>query len=195
MECDYAGHTIPVIDPSTGEIRAAQIYVAVLSASQLTFSYASFSQKLPDWIEANQRAFSYFGGVTKTTICDDLRSAVAKALWFEPTINATFAAFAEHYDTTVLPARPKRPQDKSSAEGSVLIVERCVRDCQEFCARGWFRHWLTNLSPKTTANWVLASNHSRGGRFHSSAAWFSTRYSSFMAASSLGKCPRVRTGG
>lgn len=29
--------------------------------------------------------------------------------------------------------------------------------------------------------------------FHSSAAWFSTRYSSFMATSSLGKCPRVRT--
>lgn len=100
MECDYAGHTIPVIDPSTGEIRAAQIYVAVLSASQLTFSYASFSQKLPDWIEANQRAFSYFGGATKTTICDNLKSAVAKALWFEPTLNATFAAFAEHYDTT-----------------------------------------------------------------------------------------------
>lgn len=85
MECDYAGHTIPIIDPSTGETYAAQIYVAVLSASQLTFSYASFSQKLPDWIEANQRAFSYFGGVTKTTICNNLKSAVAKALWFEPT--------------------------------------------------------------------------------------------------------------
>ncbi|WP_234892697.1 transposase, partial [Sinorhizobium meliloti] len=80
MECDYAGHTIPIIDPSTGEIRAAQIYVAVLSASQLTFSYASFSQKLPDWIEANQRAFSYFGGVTKTTICDNLKSAVQDAI-------------------------------------------------------------------------------------------------------------------
>lgn len=126
MECDYAGHTIPIIDPSTGEIRAAQIYVAVLSASQLTFSYASFSQKLPDWIEANQRAFSYFGGVTKTTICDNLKSAVAKALWFEPTLNATFAAFADHYDTTILPARPRRPRDKPSAEGSVLIIERWV---------------------------------------------------------------------
>ncbi|WP_454703105.1 IS21 family transposase [Agrobacterium burrii] len=126
MECDYAGHTIPIIDPSTGEIRSAQIYVAVLSAPQLTFAYASFSQKLPDWIEANQRAFSYFGGVTKTTICDNLKSAVAKALWFEPTLNTTFAAFAEHYDTTVVPARPRHPRDKPSAEGTVLIVERWV---------------------------------------------------------------------
>lgn len=121
MECDYAGPTIPVIDPSTGEIYAAQIYVAVLSPPQLTFSYASISQKLPDWIEANQRAFSYFGGVTKMTICDNLKSAVAKALWFEPTLSATFAAFA-----TILPARPKPPRDKPSAEGSVLIVERWV---------------------------------------------------------------------
>ena len=67
------------------------------------------------------------------------------------------------------------------------------RDCQEFCARGRFRHLLTNLSPKTMANWVLASNHSRGGRFHSSAAWLRTRYSSFVAASSFGKWPLVRT--
>ena len=55
------------------------------------------------------------------------------------------------------------------------------------------RHWQTNLSPKTTANWVLASNHSRGGRFHSSAALFKTKYSSFIAASSFGKCPLART--
>jgi transposase len=70
MECDYAGQTIPIIDPTTGEIRPAQIYVAVLSASLYTFCYASMSQKLPDWIEANQRAFRHFGGVTKTTVCD-----------------------------------------------------------------------------------------------------------------------------
>ena len=62
-----------------------------------------------------------------------------------------------------------------------------------FVREACFRHWQTNLSPKTTANWVLASNHSRGGRFHSSAAWFRTRYNSFMAASSLGKWPLVRT--
>ena len=75
-----------------------------------------------------------------------------------------------------------------------LAAEKGERwDCQDFCARGRFRHWLTNLSPKTRANWVLASNHSRGGRLHSSAAWFNTKNSSFMAASSLGKWPRVRT--
>ena len=140
MECDYAGQTIPIIDRLTGEIRPAQIYVAVLSASQLTFAYASFSQRLPDWIEANQRAFSYFGGVTKTTICDNLRSAVAKALWFEPTLNATFAAFAEHYDTTVVPARPKHPRDKASAEGTVLYQPAyCLTHAHCLVPMDWMR--------------------------------------------------------
>ncbi|SEI21110.1 hypothetical protein SAMN05216228_106420 [Rhizobium tibeticum] len=59
-------------------------------------------------------------------LCDNLKAGVAKPLWFEPTINATFAAFAEHYDTTILPTRPKRPKDKAKVEGSVLIVERWI---------------------------------------------------------------------
>jgi Transposase, Mutator family len=64
---------------------------------------------------------------------------------------------------------------------------------RNFVREAVFRHWPTNLSPKTTANWVLASNHSRGGRFHSSAALLKTKYSSFIAASSFGKCPLTRT--
>lgn len=126
MQTDYAGQTVPIIDPLTGETLSAQIFVAVLPASLLTFAYASFSQKLPDWIEGQQRALSFFGGVTKAIVCDNLKAGVATPLWFEPTINATFAAFAEHYDTTILPTRPKRPKDKAMVEGSVLIVERWI---------------------------------------------------------------------
>jgi transposase len=126
MQTDYAGHTVPVINPVTGEIEQAQIFVAVLPASLCTFAYASLSQKLPDWIEGQQRALSFFGGVTKAIVCDNLKAGVVKPLWFEPTINATFAAFAEHYDTTILPTRPKRPRDKAKVEGTVLIVERWI---------------------------------------------------------------------
>ncbi len=126
MQTDYAGHTVAIIDPSTGIIHSAQIFVAVLAASSLTFAYASFSQKLPDWIEGQERAMSFFGGVTKAIVCDNLKAGVAKALWFEPTINATFAAMAEHYDTTILPTRSRKPRDKAKVEGAVLIVERWI---------------------------------------------------------------------
>ncbi|MGY4408141.1 transposase [Bradyrhizobium sp. USDA 3315] len=96
MQTDYAGHTVEVINPQTGEIRQAQIFVAVLGASSLTFAMASFGQRLPDWIEGQTRALAYFGGVPKAIVGDNLKAGVVKALWFEPTLNQTFAAMAEH---------------------------------------------------------------------------------------------------
>ncbi|MBU6473158.1 MAG: IS21 family transposase [Alphaproteobacteria bacterium] len=126
MQTDYAGQTVEVIHPQTGEIRPAQIFVAVLGASSLTFAMASFSQKLPDWIEGQRRALEYFGGVPKAIVCDNLKAGVVKALWFEPTLNQTFAAMAEHYDTAILPTRSRKPRDKGKVEGAVLIVERWI---------------------------------------------------------------------
>ena len=67
------------------------------------------------------------------------------------------------------------------------------RDCQDFCVRPVIRHEFTKRSLNMTANCVFASAHSRGGRFHSAAAWFKTKYNSFIAASSEGKCPLVLT--
>lgn len=126
MQTDYVGQTVPVIDPATGVIFPAQIFVAVLGVSNLTFAFASFSQKLPDWIDGQVRALAFFGGVTKAIVCDNLKAGVAKALWFEPTLDATFAAMAEHYDTTILPTRSRKPGDKGKVEGAVLIVERWI---------------------------------------------------------------------
>jgi transposase len=117
---------MPLIDPETGEITPAQIFVALLGASSLTFAMASLSQRLSDWIDGQCRALAYFGGVPRSIVCDNLKSGVVKALWFEPTLTETFAAMAEHYDTTILPTRSRRPRDKGKVEGAVLIVERWV---------------------------------------------------------------------
>jgi len=126
MQTDYAGHTIPVIDPGTGREHRAQIFVAVLGASNYTFAWASLSQKLPDWIEAQIRALKFFGGVPKAIVCDNLKAAVAQPLWFEPSLTKTFSDMATHYDTTVLPTRPRKPRDKGKVEGAALIVERWI---------------------------------------------------------------------
>ena len=112
MQTDYAGQTVPIVDPATGVIDQGQIFVAVLGASNFTFARAGLSQKLPDWIESQVRALAFFGGVTETIVCDNLKAGVVKPLWFEPTLNATFSAMAEHYDTTILPTRPRKPRDK-----------------------------------------------------------------------------------
>jgi len=123
---DYAGQTVPVIDPLTGEIRCAQIFVAVLGASNYTYAEAAFSQDLPSWIGAHIRAFEYLQGVPSIVTPDNLRSAVTRACRYEPEINPTYHAMAVHYGVAILPARARKPKDKSKAEVGVLIVERWI---------------------------------------------------------------------
>ena len=123
---DYCGQTVPVTDPGTGEIRDAQVFVAVLGASSYTFCDATWSQGLPDWIESHQRAFTYFDGVTELLVPDNLKSGVDKACRYEPDLNPTYQAMVSHYGTAVIPARVRRPKDKAKVEAGVLLVERWI---------------------------------------------------------------------
>jgi transposase len=123
---DYCGPTVPVIDGLTGAVREAQIFVAVLGASNYTFAEATWTQSLPDWIGSHVRALTYFGGVPQLVIPDNLKAAVAKACRYEPELNPTYAEWARHYNTAVLPARPYKPKDKAKVEVGVQIVERWI---------------------------------------------------------------------
>jgi len=123
---DYAGQTVPVVDPKTGEVGEAQIFIAVLGASNFTFARPSWSQKLPDWIAAHVAAFDALGGVPELVVCDNLKAGVTKASRVEPTINATYREMAEHYGIAVLPTRPRKPRDKAKVEVGVQIVERWI---------------------------------------------------------------------
>jgi transposase len=122
---DYAGDTVPVIvDRLTGQVRAAQIFVAVMGASNFTYAEASWTQALADWIGAHTRAFAALGGVPKLLVPDNTKVAVIKACLYEPQVNRSYAEMATHYDTAILPARPRRPRDKAKVEVAVLIIER-----------------------------------------------------------------------
>ena len=123
---DYAGPTVPVINPDTGEVRRAAIFIAVLGASNYSFAEATWSQTLGDWLESHVRAFEFFGGTTTIVIPDNLKSAVTRACRYEPEMNRTYNTLAEHYGVAIIPARPRKPKDKSKAENGVLLVERWV---------------------------------------------------------------------
>ena len=123
---DYAGHTAEIVDQRTGEIRQAQIFVAVLGASSYTYAEATWSQSLPDWTGSHVRAFAFFGGVPQLVVPDNLRSGVNKAHRYEPDLNPTYQDLAGHYGTAVLPARVRRPRDKAKAEAGVQLVERWI---------------------------------------------------------------------
>jgi transposase len=125
MFVDYAGDGVPVvIDRLTGELRKAQIFVAVLGASSFTFAHASWTQTLPDWIDAHVRAFEAIGGVPHLLVPDNTKTAVIKACFYDPQVNRTYAEMAGHYGAAILPARPRKPRDKAKVEQAVLIVER-----------------------------------------------------------------------
>jgi len=123
---DYAGDTLDIVDGVTGEVRAAQIFVGVLGASNYTYAEATWTQSLPDWIGAHVRMFDFFGGVPEQLVCDNLKAGVTKACFHEPRINRTYAEMAGHYDAAVIPARPYKPRDKAKAEVGVLVVQRWI---------------------------------------------------------------------
>ena len=122
---DYAGDTVPVvIDRLTGETRAAQIFVAVLGASSFTYAEATWTQTLPDWIEAHNRTLAAIGGVPALLVPDNARVAIIRACLYDPQVNRTYTDMARHYGTAILPARPRRPRDKAKVEVAVLLAER-----------------------------------------------------------------------
>ena len=123
---DYCGPTVPIVDASTGELRQAQVFVAVLGASSYTYAEATWTQELPQWIASHQRAFQFFGGVVELLVPDNLLSGVTKACRYDPQPNATYQELARHYSTAILPARPYKPKDKSKAEVGVQVVERWI---------------------------------------------------------------------
>lgn len=123
---DFAGQTVEVIEPATGEVRTAQVFVAVLGASNYTYAEAVWSQSLPDWIGAHVRALEFLGGVPRQVVPDNLRSGVLRANWYEPGLNPTYQDLAAHYGTAILPARVRRPRDKAKVEAGVLVVERWI---------------------------------------------------------------------
>lgn len=123
---DYAGQTMPVIDPSTGEVRETQIFVAVLGASSYTYAEAQWHQDLPNWTGGHVRAFAFFGGVTDVVVPDNLKVGVSHPCRYDPEINQTYQEMAEHYHVAVVPARVAHPRDKSKAEVGVQNVERWI---------------------------------------------------------------------
>ena len=123
---DYAGPTIPIVDRTTGEEHSAQVFVAVLGASNYTFAEATMTQGLADWTGSHVRAFQFFGGVPEVVVPDNLKSGVSKPCRYDPEINPSYAELARHYGVAVIPARVRKPKDKAKAEGGVLVVERWI---------------------------------------------------------------------
>jgi len=123
---DYSGKRPTIIDPQTGELSQVELFVMVLGASNYTFAEATRSQKSGDFIASIVRGLEHFGGVPEVLVPDQLRSAVTGPDRYDPDINATLLELAQHYDTAIIPARPRKPRDKAKVEAGVLVAQRWI---------------------------------------------------------------------
>jgi transposase len=123
---DFAGDTLSLTNPKTGEVTPAYLFVAVLGASNYTYAEVTPNQQLAHWIGAQRRTLEFLGGVPDLIIPDNTRTAIERACRYEPDLNPVYQAFAAHYGTAILPTRPARPRDKAKVENAVLVAERWI---------------------------------------------------------------------
>lgn len=126
MFVDYSGKRPQIVVQETGECIKVELFVAVLGASSYTYVEATRTQKSADWIGSHRRSFEFFGGVTELVVPDQLRSGVSKPCWYEPGVQRTYDELADHYDTTIIPARGRRPKDKAKVEVGVQVAQRWI---------------------------------------------------------------------
>ena len=124
IEVDYAGDSIEILNPATGEITSTELFVGALGFSKKIYAEFSLSQKLEDFIDSHVRMFEYFGGVSKYIVCDNLKSGVTKACKLDPLVNKTYHDMCKHYDLVVDPADSYSPKHKPNAEKGVDIIQR-----------------------------------------------------------------------
>lgn len=122
MYVDYAGRTLQYVDEDTGEVLQAQVFVAILGWSQYAYVEALRSQGIDEFIGGCENAFHFCGGVPLAVVPDNLKSAVTRPHRYEPTLNENFKSFADHYGTSCVPARVRKPQDKAHVENLVKLI-------------------------------------------------------------------------
>ena len=126
MQVDWAGNTIPLYDKYTGDITDVYLFVAVLPCSCKAYVEACENMKSENWLNCHAHAYSYFDGVTRLLIPDNLKTGIVKNTKYETIINRSYQELAEYYGTAIVPCRVKKPQDKSLAEGSVKYASTWI---------------------------------------------------------------------
>jgi transposase len=150
---DFPGRRLPVYDRVSGLLQfEAELFVAVLGASNYMYAEAFPSQELPHWIAGHVHAFEFFAGCPQIVVCDNLRSGVTRAHRYEPELNATYQEMAAHYGVAIIPARSRKPRDKAKVEAGVLIAERWIM--ARLRHRSFFSLGELNVAISELLEWV-----------------------------------------
>ena len=126
IQVDWAGDTIPIYDSVTGQQSSAYLFVAVLPCSYYAYTEACADMKTENWLNCHVHAFNYFGGVARLLIPDNRKTATSFNTRYDTVMNRSYQELADYYSAAIVPARVRRPKDKSSAEASVRFAETWI---------------------------------------------------------------------
>ena len=126
MEVDWAGQMAHLVDPDTGEVIDAYVFVAALPYSGYAYAEAFMNREQEAWTTAHINAFNYYGGVARILVPDNLKTGVIKHTHAELQLNRSYQELAEHYGTAIIPTRVYTPKDKATVEGTVGNVSTFI---------------------------------------------------------------------
>lgn len=119
---DFAGKKLSYIDKETGEIIECEVFIACLPYSDYGFAMATKSQRTEDLVYALSSCLKELGGVPRSLVPDNMKSAVYKTNRYEPDINRVLEDFGNHYGMAIIPARARKPKDKALVENQVKLI-------------------------------------------------------------------------
>jgi transposase len=123
---DFAGKTLPITNPYTGEVTQAHLFVCTLGASNFTFAELFNDETTESWCNGHAKAFQYFDGVPQIVVPDNPKPVITKACPYEPEVNPSFSQMAAHFDVAIIPARVRKPKDKAKVEAAVGLATRWI---------------------------------------------------------------------
>jgi transposase len=123
---DYSGDGLSYINRDTGEIVDVELFCCCWGLSSYSYAEATHSQKKEDFVHSHPRAFKYFGAVSHGLVPDNLKSGIKVPDRYDPIANPLYGCMAQHFNTVILPARIRRPQDKAKVESGVLHIQRFI---------------------------------------------------------------------
>ncbi|WNI13207.1 IS21 family transposase [Corynebacterium sp. Z-1] len=128
MQVDWAGTKMAVFDPITGRKTKVSVFVASLPYSGMVFARGYLDEKSPNWLDAHQQAFEFFGGIPQVVIPDNASTASNQIARGDRArdVNRAYRDFLEHHRTAAVPTRPVKPQDKGNVEAGVKVVTNWV---------------------------------------------------------------------
>lgn len=120
------------VDPETGEVKKAHVFVMTLSHSRHQYAEIVFDQTVGTWLRCHRAAFDYFGGVPKKLVIDNLKAAIVRAALHDVAVQRSYREFAEHYGFMISPCRPRTAQHKGKVESGVKYVKNNFLAGQDF---------------------------------------------------------------